>query len=194
MGVGIATLEQVIIGRLGGLEGREGLRIPALEPMIIADIVMIDRDQAGRFALLEFVVYARDRLQDRVGALRGRAACGIVRQDRRGPMEARGQCDPGPDGCGVLGDQSFGQCDRLASRFDRRGEVAPRGLDPGQHLIGIEPLQLGSRVPLEVAHQGQRLAGPRIDQCLAVRPELFRGQGVVFGTDEAIDGTDGSIA
>ena len=36
----------------------------------------------------------------------------------------------GGDGGGVVRDQFFGQRDRLARRFDRRGQVAPFGLEP----------------------------------------------------------------
>ena len=109
-------------------------------------------------------------------------------------MEARRQRDPGADGGRVLGDQPLGQRDRLLGRFDRRGYVAALGLDSSQDLVRVEPLQLGPRVPLEIVDQRQRLADPRINQRLAIGPQLFRGQGVVFGAEKAIDRADGPIA
>jgi hypothetical protein len=109
-------------------------------------------------------------------------------------MEGGRQRHAGADGRGVPGDQSLSQLDRLPGRFDRSGLVAAFSLDAGQSLVCLELLQLGPRVPIELADQGQRLADPRINQRLAIWPQLFRGRGTALGTKKAIDGADGPIA
>ena len=136
---------------------------------------MIHGHQGGAGHRSDAGALRRDRPQDLVDR-RADAGARLVRQD----LEARWRLAARLRRAGARGSRAT-RPSASAIALPRPRPPPRRCPRPGpsQGLVGLEPLKLGPGVALEVAHQGQRLAHPRIDQRLAVGPQLFREHDLV---------------